>query len=173
MMKGIFKGLRCIFDTDNEKEPEIQIGAPTDVKHVAHIGCDGPSTPAPSWMNEYQGGSEPQAGEIGSRDVGSASSRPHKTKQSKRGSDSPSQKPRKSKNNSESAANESSRTRRIKNSILGSESQAEEANAKKTRKKKGEGTTRPSRNKNKDPSTADDTYSDSGCNDVVCPKPLD
>ncbi|XP_024978999.1 CRIB domain-containing protein RIC1-like [Cynara cardunculus var. scolymus] len=67
MMKGLFRGLRCIFDADNEKEPEIQIGNPTDVKHVAHIGCDGPSTPAPSWMNEYQGGSESQSGETGSK----------------------------------------------------------------------------------------------------------
>lgn len=39
-----------ITEADNEKEPEIQIGAPTDVKHVAHIGCDGPSSNAPSWV---------------------------------------------------------------------------------------------------------------------------
>ncbi|KAM7258200.1 hypothetical protein ACFE04_013941 [Oxalis oulophora] len=40
----------------NEKEPEMQIGNPTDVKHVAHIGWDGPSVnSAPSWMNEFQG----------------------------------------------------------------------------------------------------------------------
>ena len=37
-------------EADNVKEPEIQIGAPTDVKHVAHIGCDGPSSNAPSWV---------------------------------------------------------------------------------------------------------------------------
>ncbi|KAG6764575.1 hypothetical protein POTOM_032049 [Populus tomentosa] len=38
----------------DEKEREMQIGFPTDVKHVAHIGCDGPSaTNAPSWMNEF------------------------------------------------------------------------------------------------------------------------
>jgi hypothetical protein len=35
----------------DEKEQEMQIGFPTDVKHVAHIGCDGPSaTSAPSWV---------------------------------------------------------------------------------------------------------------------------
>ncbi|RDX68654.1 CRIB domain-containing protein RIC7, partial [Mucuna pruriens] len=33
---------------ENEKEQDIQIGYPTDVKHVAHIGWDGPS------MNEYK-----------------------------------------------------------------------------------------------------------------------
>ena len=38
--------------TDNdEEEPEMQIGFPTDVKHVAHIGWDGPSVNSPSWVN--------------------------------------------------------------------------------------------------------------------------
>lgn len=27
------------------------IGFPTDVKHVAHIGNDGPSNAAPSWVS--------------------------------------------------------------------------------------------------------------------------
>lgn len=35
---------------ENEKEPEMQIGFPTDVKHVAHIGWDGPSVNSPSWV---------------------------------------------------------------------------------------------------------------------------
>lgn len=34
------------------KEEEIQIGLPTDVKHVAHIGLDGPSGSAPSWVRK-------------------------------------------------------------------------------------------------------------------------
>uniref|UniRef100_A0A803Q0V7 CRIB domain-containing protein n=1 Tax=Cannabis sativa TaxID=3483 RepID=A0A803Q0V7_CANSA len=35
----------------DEKEEEIQIGFPTDVKHVAHIGWDGPSSNnGPSWL---------------------------------------------------------------------------------------------------------------------------
>lgn len=34
------------------KEREIQIGYPTDVKHVAHIGWDGSSgATAPSWVS--------------------------------------------------------------------------------------------------------------------------
>ena len=33
-----------------EKEPEMQIGQPTDVKHVAHIGWEGPSATTPSWV---------------------------------------------------------------------------------------------------------------------------
>ncbi|KAE8692181.1 CRIB domain-containing protein RIC6 [Hibiscus syriacus] len=56
-MKGLLKGLRYISEIfENEKEPEMQIGLPTDVKHVAHIGWDGPSEvkSAPSWMNEFK-----------------------------------------------------------------------------------------------------------------------
>ncbi|XP_054805422.1 CRIB domain-containing protein RIC7 isoform X2 [Prosopis cineraria] len=43
-----------IVQADNEKEEEMQIGNPTDVKHVAHIGWDGPSVNSPSWMNEFK-----------------------------------------------------------------------------------------------------------------------
>ncbi|KAJ4844049.1 hypothetical protein Tsubulata_013455 [Turnera subulata] len=59
-MKGLLKGLRYISQIfDNEqKEPEIQIGFPTDVKHVAHIGWDGPSVNSPSWMNEFPASQE-------------------------------------------------------------------------------------------------------------------
>ncbi|CAK8570681.1 unnamed protein product [Lathyrus sativus] len=54
-VKGLLKGLRYISQIFDEKEDEIQIGFPTDVKHVAHIGSDDPSANAPSWMNEYKG----------------------------------------------------------------------------------------------------------------------
>ncbi|XP_010457421.1 PREDICTED: CRIB domain-containing protein RIC8-like [Camelina sativa] len=56
-MKGLFKGLRFISQIfENEKEPEMQIGTPTDVKHVAHIGWDGGSVDQnpPSWMNDFK-----------------------------------------------------------------------------------------------------------------------
>ncbi|KAL9364223.1 hypothetical protein Peur_042096 [Populus x canadensis] len=50
-VKGLLRGLRYISQIFDEKEQEMQIGFPTDVKHVAHIGCDGPSaTNAPSWV---------------------------------------------------------------------------------------------------------------------------
>ncbi|XP_057781596.1 CRIB domain-containing protein RIC7-like [Salvia miltiorrhiza] len=58
-MKGLFKGLRYIsqiFDEEQQKEQDIQIGLPTDVKHVAHIGWDGPASAnsgdSPSWMKD-------------------------------------------------------------------------------------------------------------------------
>jgi len=38
---------------DEEKEQEMQIGFPTDVKHVAHIGSDGPTNTTPSWVRSY------------------------------------------------------------------------------------------------------------------------
>ncbi|XP_020112490.1 CRIB domain-containing protein RIC5-like [Ananas comosus] len=54
-MKGLLRGLRYISQIFDNKEQEMQIGYPTDVKHVAHIGWDGPSAAAaPSWMNEFQ-----------------------------------------------------------------------------------------------------------------------
>lgn len=33
-----------------ETESEMQIGAPTDVKHVAHIGWDNASVTNPTWV---------------------------------------------------------------------------------------------------------------------------
>nr|GMD26943.1 CRIB domain-containing protein RIC6-like [Ipomoea batatas] len=45
---------------EEEKEAEIQIGFPTDVKHVAHIGWDGPAAQDnPSWMKDFKGQSAP------------------------------------------------------------------------------------------------------------------
>ncbi|XP_073147672.1 CRIB domain-containing protein RIC6-like [Henckelia pumila] len=53
-VKGLLKGLRYISQIfEDEKEPEMQIGLPTDVKHVAHIGWDGPSIDSPSWMKDF------------------------------------------------------------------------------------------------------------------------
>ncbi|KAG6759218.1 hypothetical protein POTOM_035690 [Populus tomentosa] len=53
----------------DEKEQEMQIGLPTDVKHVAHIGWDGPSANAPSWMNEFTSPPEILSGTSNSTDV--------------------------------------------------------------------------------------------------------
>ncbi|KAG5387571.1 hypothetical protein IGI04_039041 [Brassica rapa subsp. trilocularis] len=56
-MKSLLKGLRYISHIfENEKEPEMQIGTPTDVKHVAHIGWYGGSVNqnSPSWMNDFK-----------------------------------------------------------------------------------------------------------------------
>ncbi|XP_009623796.1 CRIB domain-containing protein RIC6-like [Nicotiana tomentosiformis] len=54
-VKGLLKGLRYISQVfDEDKEKEMQIGFPTDVKHVAHIGWDGPSVDNPSWMKEFK-----------------------------------------------------------------------------------------------------------------------
>ncbi|KAK9146364.1 hypothetical protein Sjap_006267 [Stephania japonica] len=50
-----------------KKERELQIGLPTDVKHVAHIGWDGPSAAAPSWMNEFRSSSTSELSRAPSR----------------------------------------------------------------------------------------------------------
>ncbi|KAF5801601.1 putative CRIB domain-containing protein [Helianthus annuus] len=56
-VKGFFKGFKNISNIfDDDEEPEIQIGMPTDVKHIAHIGADGPATESPSWMKGYDSG---------------------------------------------------------------------------------------------------------------------
>ncbi|KAF8118310.1 hypothetical protein N665_0005s0077 [Sinapis alba] len=77
-MKSLLKGLRYIsqvFESGKEEEEEIEIGNPTDVKHVAHIGWDGPSaTPAsaPSWMNEFKSEDGFESGQGGGEDDSSA-----------------------------------------------------------------------------------------------------
>ncbi|XP_022864100.1 CRIB domain-containing protein RIC6-like isoform X2 [Olea europaea var. sylvestris] len=50
-MIGIYKGFKyTLSKIFVVKEREMEIGFPTDVKHVAHIGWDGPSSSAPSWQ---------------------------------------------------------------------------------------------------------------------------
>ncbi|WZZ84043.1 hypothetical protein YC2023_104615 [Brassica napus] len=41
-------------DDHEDKDQDIQIGFPTDVKHVAHIGSDGPAANMPSWMGDFK-----------------------------------------------------------------------------------------------------------------------
>ncbi|KAG8069813.1 hypothetical protein GUJ93_ZPchr0006g46402 [Zizania palustris] len=53
-MKGIFRGLKIISQMFAHKEHDMEIGYPTDVKHVAHIGL-GTSDTSPSWINEFTG----------------------------------------------------------------------------------------------------------------------
>ncbi|XP_072955124.1 uncharacterized protein [Typha angustifolia] len=56
-MKGIVKGFKFISQIFVYKEHEMEIGYPTDVRHVAHIGWDSPGS-SPSWMNEFKSSSE-------------------------------------------------------------------------------------------------------------------
>ncbi|KAG4959369.1 hypothetical protein AAZX31_13G108600 [Glycine max] len=51
-VKGILRYISQLFET--EKEQDIQIGFPTDVEHVTHIGWDGPSVNYPSWMSQFK-----------------------------------------------------------------------------------------------------------------------
>ncbi|EES12896.1 hypothetical protein BDA96_06G245900 [Sorghum bicolor] len=56
---GIFKGLKVFSRIFAVKEHEMEIGYPTDVKHVAHIGWDSAAGSAsPSWMNDIMASSD-------------------------------------------------------------------------------------------------------------------
>ncbi|RAL44856.1 hypothetical protein DM860_003615 [Cuscuta australis] len=67
MMKGTFKaGFKYISNIFVVKEDDIEIGFPTDVKHVAHIGWDGQSAgSAPTWMKEFKSGPDFTSSSIG------------------------------------------------------------------------------------------------------------
>ncbi|KAK9064202.1 hypothetical protein SSX86_015582 [Deinandra increscens subsp. villosa] len=64
-IKGVMKSFKFISQIFVIKEREMEIGYPTDVKHVAHIGGDGSSGSAPSWMNEFKTGPDFAASSIG------------------------------------------------------------------------------------------------------------
>ncbi|CAM8894519.1 unnamed protein product [Rhodiola kirilowii] len=64
-IKGLLKGLRYISQIfDEEKEPQMQIGFPTDVKHVAHIGWDGTAVNSPSWMDSFKSNQDSLSGPL-------------------------------------------------------------------------------------------------------------
>ncbi|URD83020.1 Plastocyanin-like domain [Musa troglodytarum] len=52
-MKGLLKGIKYFTHIFVHKEHEMEIGYPTDVKHVAHIGFDNPF-----WMDEFKSASD-------------------------------------------------------------------------------------------------------------------
>ncbi|CAN6193457.1 unnamed protein product [Urochloa humidicola] len=71
-IKGIFRGLKIIAQIFTvQREHEIEIGYPTDVRHVSHIGF-GASGSCPSWMNEFRGVEEIPAPEAGGESISSA-----------------------------------------------------------------------------------------------------
>ncbi|KAL0737945.1 hypothetical protein Bca4012_014155 [Brassica carinata] len=61
-MKGIYKSFKSIshiISSTVEKEIDMEIGYPTEVKHVAHVGWEGSSGSAPAWMSEFKAAVEP------------------------------------------------------------------------------------------------------------------
>ncbi|KAL8151192.1 hypothetical protein V2J09_021000 [Rumex salicifolius] len=65
-MKGIYRGFKFISRFFVAKEREMEIGYPTDVKHLAHIGLDGSDGAAPSWMNDFKTSSSFSMSSVGS-----------------------------------------------------------------------------------------------------------
>ncbi|THU50739.1 hypothetical protein C4D60_Mb06t23490 [Musa balbisiana] len=57
-VKGFFKGFKHMSQIFVDKEHEMEIGYPTDVKHVAHIGWDNGPGYSPSWMTEFNTSSD-------------------------------------------------------------------------------------------------------------------
>ncbi|KAE8686108.1 hypothetical protein F3Y22_tig00111085pilonHSYRG00063 [Hibiscus syriacus] len=164
------KWMELVF-AESEKEPEMHIGMPTDVKHVAHIGWDGPSTvhSKPSWMNEFQTpaggfqtpplslGDNNNLSRKGSRGKSSAAKDlPQVPKSSKRtistngsGASSTKEKTDKSK--------QSKKTRKPKDSNLATESkEPKKSKRKKVKELVGEGSSRRSK------ATESDTFSEAG-----------
>ncbi|CAL4966871.1 unnamed protein product [Urochloa decumbens] len=78
-IKGIFRGLKIIAQIFTvQREHEIEIGYPTNVRHVSHIGFDA-SGSCPSWMSEFRGVEEvPAAGE-GAASISSAAAQSSQT----------------------------------------------------------------------------------------------
>ncbi|RWR81147.1 CRIB domain-containing protein RIC7-like protein [Cinnamomum micranthum f. kanehirae] len=169
-MKGILKGLRNISQMfePNCKEPEMQIGFPTDVKHVAHIGWDGPSTTAPTWMNEFK--STPDFSTASSNNSGEGKDSPTKPSSSQGGLQESKSRdvlelPKPSKRNQDSSNPSSKQGRRHKKSSSGAESPTKESSScgaqKESRRKKmrdsshGGSTRSSSRSKAQDASSSD------------------
>ncbi|KAJ3682349.1 hypothetical protein LUZ60_014922 [Juncus effusus] len=66
MKKGLLKPIRYLSQIFDVKEPELQIGFPTDVRHVGHIGIDGSDMEGPTWMKEFHSSPLPASGVDGS-----------------------------------------------------------------------------------------------------------
>ncbi|KAG2613736.1 CRIB domain-containing protein RIC10-like isoform X1 [Panicum virgatum] len=72
-IKGIFRGLKIIAQIFTvQREHEIEIGYPTDVRHVSHIGF-GASGSCPSWMSEFRGVEEVSAEAAGAGEASASS----------------------------------------------------------------------------------------------------
>ncbi|CAL5041299.1 unnamed protein product [Urochloa decumbens] len=77
-IKGIFRGLKIIAQIFMQREHEIEIGYPTNVRHVSHIGFDA-SGSCPSWMNGFRGVEEVPAGGGGAASISSAAAQSSQT----------------------------------------------------------------------------------------------
>ncbi|KAG2262256.1 hypothetical protein Bca52824_069335 [Brassica carinata] len=52
--KGLYqKSFKCFSDDFDGKDDEMEIGYPTNVRHVSHIGWDSSPNSAPSWVRNF------------------------------------------------------------------------------------------------------------------------
>ncbi|KAK3159416.1 hypothetical protein QOZ80_2AG0149840 [Eleusine coracana subsp. coracana] len=174
-MKGLLKGLRYISQIFDAKEPEMKIGNPTDVKHVAHIGWDNASSvTTPAWMQDFKaspgpsrggepepsqprgggGGGEGEPGEGGAGGRAEKTERPRRTKGKASGASEAKRR--------DGASEGSRRDRRMaKAEAEGSEGDAAAAPKQQRRKPRGGGTSSGGRSKSSSGSAGCGPASDS------------
>ncbi|KAJ0239463.1 CRIB domain-containing protein RIC11 [Hirschfeldia incana] len=58
-MKGIYKSFKMVSQLFVVKERDMEIGHPTEVKHVNHVGWEVSSGSAPAWLSEFKAEAEP------------------------------------------------------------------------------------------------------------------
>ncbi|CAH8345446.1 unnamed protein product [Eruca vesicaria subsp. sativa] len=58
-MKGIYKSFKMVSQLFVVKERDMEIGPPTEVKHVNHVGWEVSSGSAPAWLSEFKAEAEP------------------------------------------------------------------------------------------------------------------
>ncbi|KAF8096944.1 hypothetical protein N665_0298s0014 [Sinapis alba] len=58
-MKGIYKSFKMVSQLFGVKERDMEIGYPTEVKHVDHVGWEVSSGSAPAWLSEFKAEADP------------------------------------------------------------------------------------------------------------------
>ncbi|XP_019170471.1 PREDICTED: CRIB domain-containing protein RIC6-like [Ipomoea nil] len=96
-----------------KEEETIEIGMPTDVKHVAHIGFDGQSAAgtAPSWMREFKTGPD-----FAASSIDNTSGKPSPPQGENGGNNNPSKKAKRKKQKAMSSSSSSSTSSRATSS---------------------------------------------------------
>ncbi|XP_073224182.1 uncharacterized protein [Cicer arietinum] len=154
-MKGLLKGLRYISQIfDEEDDKEIQIGFPTDVKHLAHIGCEDAKANAPSWMTEFT--CEDSGNNSDTNSIKGDGKKSHNRRSRQRSSDSQSSTnspPREEATSKTSRRHHSSESSRKQRQSTEEEDSNKPPTTKSSHRRKSKTTTSEDKDKDKDSST--------------------
>nr|XP_027189933.1 CRIB domain-containing protein RIC6 [Cicer arietinum] len=156
-MKGLLKGLRYISQIfDEEDDKEIQIGFPTDVKHLAHIGCEDAKANAPSWMTEFTCEGEDSGNNSDTNSIKGDGKKSHNRRSRQRSSDSQSSTnspPREEATSKTSRRHHSSESSRKQRQSTEEEDSNKPPTTKSSHRRKSKTTTSEDKDKDKDSST--------------------